>query len=112
MKKNKSVFSPLANLKTKPSDYRPRRLEEQLTIDNLIPNNTHQETLILKCKSNIPPDELVSLQREFVRQRKSGVIVLPSYFELVGLIPPDVELKVVDDAEAFIDSFLEGKYDK
>lgn len=99
MKKKKSIFEPLANLKTKPSDFRPGRLEQQLSIDDLIPGPKYDETLVIRCNACIPLQDIAFYQREFTRQRKNGVIVLPQNFEVLGYCPSDVEVKVIAEQE-------------
>ena len=116
MKRRKSIFGPLADLEAKPSDYRPGRYE-QLTIDDELRKveTKHQETLIIKCNLHIPPHELQRLQQQLVKQRKEGIVMIPNGFELLCILPPEVKLMlengIVNDAEKFIDDFLEGKYD-
>ena len=116
MKRRKSIFRPLADLEAKPSDYRPGRYE-QLTIDDELRKveTNHQETLIIKCNACMPPYELQRLRQQLVEQRKEGVVLIPNGFELLCILPPNVELMlqngIVNDAEKFIDDFLEGKYD-
>lgn len=115
-KKNEtSGYANLMNLKTKPSDFRPRFHEQQIAIDDLIPGPKYNETLVIRCNACIPLQDIAFHHREFVNQRKKGVILLPPGFEVLGYCPSDTEIKVVDDsddAEKFIDDFLEGKYDK
>lgn len=101
--KETSGFASLMNLKTKPSDFLPGRLEQQLTIDDLIPGPKYTETLVIKCNLDIRPQDIAFLQREFVNQRKKGVIVLPQGFEVLGYCPSDVEVKVVDEKGSVVD---------
>ena len=109
--------SELAKLRTKPSDFHRGIKGHQMTIDDYLApylDTKYDETLVIKCNAHISLQDIVNSHKEFVRQRKYGVIVLPENFEVVGYFPSDSAIKVVDDtndAEKFIDDFVKGKYD-
>lgn len=114
--KETSGYANLMNLKIKPSDYLPGRYEQQMTIDDLIPEEKTKEILVIKSKSLLNPELIEYWHRAFVEQRRKGTIVIPSNFEVIGYFPANSEIKAVNedetnDAEKFIDDFLEGKYD-
>lgn len=97
--KRKIRSKELYNLKAKPSDYRPGYYEHQMSIDDLIPKPKYDETLIIRCNENVSPEVFTYWQREFVEQRKKGVILLPYNFEVLGYAPSDLEIKVTNNGE-------------
>ena len=112
MKKKKMFDVSLNNLTAKPSDFLPGRYE-QLTIDDELRKveTKYRESLVIKCDSYMPQHDLQRRYEEFVKQREKGIVLLPKGFDLICVLPPDIELLLQNDAEKFIDDFLEGKYD-
>ena len=58
------------------------------------------DALILKINALVKEDRLKVIQKQFVEQLKSGVVVIPSYLqaELIN-VPEGVEVIVQSDAE-------------
>lgn len=53
------------------------------------------DILVVKCHKDIPCEQLQSIHDYLKTQKKTGVILLPSYLE-AHLVPEGVEIKFVD----------------
>lgn len=51
------------------------------------------DLIIVKSGANIKPDLMDYWHKEILKQKETGVIVLPWYFDAV-VVPEDVEIKI------------------
>ena len=51
------------------------------------------DALVIKCDVKMQPEPLEAFRKSIIEQRKSGVVVLPSYCEVI-VVPEDVHIKM------------------
>ena len=67
-----------------------------------------KQALVIKTDMLLKPDILATYQRNFAEQLKTGVVIIPAYFDAVLLnVPTDVEVIVEAKNE---DSLLNKKF--
>ena len=61
---------------------------------------TKIEILLIRTKALIPTDKLMQLHDNYVKQLKSGVVIIPAYSnaEIVN-VPDDIEVIVESESE-------------
>lgn len=65
---------------------------------------TKDEILVVKVNAHIKPDVLRELQRALIKQKETGVIVVPAYME-AQVISGDIEMRVIEGDFALEDDF-------
>ena len=54
------------------------------------------DVLVVKINALFPSDKIFAIHKDILRQKESGVIVLPSYCEAL-VVPEDIEIKLEAD---------------
>ena len=54
------------------------------------------DVLVVKINALFPSDKISAIHKDILRQKESGVIVLPSYCEAL-VVPEDIEIKLEAD---------------
>lgn len=53
------------------------------------------EVLVIRCNTIISTEDLMKIRNIILKQKESGVIVLPAMFEAI-VVPNDIEIKFED----------------
>lgn len=53
------------------------------------------EVLVIRCNTIISTEDLMKIRNIILKQKESGVIVLPAIFEAI-VVPNDIEIKFED----------------
>lgn len=56
------------------------------------------DILIVKCRTNLPCEQLKHILDCLKAQKETGVILIPSYLE-AQVVPDDIEIKFIDEKE-------------
>ena len=56
------------------------------------------DILIVRCRTNLPSEQLKHILDCLKVQKETGVILLPSYLE-AQVVPDDIEIKLIDEKE-------------
>lgn len=56
------------------------------------------DILIVRCRTNLPSEQLTHILDCLKVQKETGVILLPSYLE-AQVVPDDIEIKLIDEKE-------------
>ena len=66
------------------------------------------QALVIKTTATLHPETMLKYQKAFAEQLKTGVVLIPSYFEPVLVnVPTDVEVIV---ESSWSDSFLNKEF--
>lgn len=58
-----------------------------------------KDTLIIKTEALIPKEKMKELHTDFVEQLKTGVVIIPAYFEVKSIHTPDDIEVIVENKE-------------
>lgn len=54
------------------------------------------DTLVIKCNVKMQPEPLEAFRKSIIEQRKSGVVVLPSYCEAI-VVSEDMQIEMEEN---------------
>lgn len=56
------------------------------------------DVLVIKCRCAVRPERLRELRRNILEQKETGLIVLPSWVDVV-VVPDDIKVVIDDEKE-------------
>ena len=54
------------------------------------------DILVVKLNAIFPADRISEIRKEIIRQKESGVVVLPPYCDVL-MVPEDIEIRFEED---------------